>query len=183
LIDASKTFSIDVRIRPKETKWAKRESIEIRLGIDARDIGDLDLEDFIDEAMTDVQADLDLADIDYSVWTSYPLVPGLIRKAVIYGAIEILVARKLESFKTRVLPSMGPMRYEVVERDAMKAINYFRDKRDLSVDTYVRSAVGGDVMRSSTIDESPIFDMDDLEDKVEGAGEETSWMVWLLGKA
>lgn len=175
-------LSSDVRIRPEETRWAKRRSIEIRLGIDAKDIANLELEDFIDEAMVDVQADLDLSEIDYSTWTLYSLVPNLIRKAVIYGAIEILLARKLESFKTRVIPSMGPMRYEVIERDATKAINYFREKRETSVDSYIRGASGGDVMRSSTRDEEPIFDMDDLEDKVLFGAGETSWFEWLLGR-
>lgn len=179
--ESSSALSLDVRIRPEETRWAKRKSVEIRLGIEARDIGNLDLDDFIDEAMVDVQADLDLVEIDYSSWTSYSLVPGQIKKAVIYGTIEILVARKLESFKTRVVPSMGPIRYEIVERDAMKAINYFKGKRDSSVEIYVRTLAGGDVMRSSTIDEEPVFDMDDLEDKVLGVKEETSWLTWLLG--
>jgi len=182
LLEGSKALSVEVRIRPEETRWAKRRSIEIRLGSDARDIPDLELEDFIDEAMIDVKAELDLADIDYSGWTLYSLVPGQVVRATIYGTIEILLARKLESFKTRIVPAVGPMRYEVIERDAMKAINYFRGKKEEALEKTLRDQIGGRVMSTSTIDEEPIFDMKDLEDKVMLGAGETPWFRWLLSR-
>jgi len=37
-------------------------------------------------------------------------------------------------------------------------------------------------MSTSTIDEEPIFDMKDLEDKVLLGAGETPWLKWLLGR-
>ena len=140
------------------------------------------MEDFIQEGMVDVQGELDVQEIDYSTWTVYSLVPNQIRRATMYAAIEIILARKLESFKNRVIPMMGPIRYETIERDASKAINYFRSKRDEALEKYIASVgTGGSYMHSSTMDEEPVFDMKDLQDKVQGYAE-TSWITWLLGQ-
>ena len=179
---SSKNLSLWTDIRHETGLWCKVRSIHVRLGIDAKDIRDLHLEDFILEAMIDVQTELDLADVDYSSWIKYSLVPNSIRIATMYGAIVILIARKVQSFKTRLIPSVGPMRYEVIERDSTKAIKYFEGRRDLALEQYVdkQIAVFGSAMSSSTMDEEPVFDMIDLQDKVGGVGER-SWYRWLLG--
>jgi len=171
MIDASKKMKAVITIRQESDLWTTQKSIHIRLGITEEDIRDLQF---------DVQAELDLADIDYSTWTKLSLVPNMIRKAVTYGAIEILLARKLQSFKSRVVPYAGPVRFEVVERDASKAIQYFHAKMELSLEKYVAISQGGKILATSTEDEEPIFDMEDLEDKVQESAEYTSWYVWLL---
>lgn len=164
-------------------QWALARSIHARLGMTAKDLGDIAMEDFIEEAMVDVKAELDVQEINYSTWTAYTEVPNHIRVATIYGTIVIITARKLQSFKSRVVPMMGNIRFEVIERDSMKAINYFTKKRDDAIEAYVAAASeGGSYMSSSTIDEDPIFDMDDLQDKAAGVGvSETSWHTWLRG--
>lgn len=181
----SKALSFNMSIRPETSLWCKTRSIHIRLGIDPKDIRDYELEDFITEAMADVQGDLDLLEIDYTAWTKLSLVPILVRIAVMYKAIAILTARKVDSFKTRLVPSVGPMRYDVLERDSSKAIEYFESKSSLALEKYSSGSItgggSGGMIISSTEDEEPIFDMTDLQDKVTGTSGETSWYHWLLG--
>jgi hypothetical protein len=176
---STKRIKVIFSINPDSTLWTTIESIHTRLGSDQEDIKDIPLEDFIIEAMIDVQAELDLADIDYSGWTTLTNVPNMIRKAVTYGAIEILIARKLQSFKSRVIPYAGPVRFEAIERDATKAIDYFHSKMQISLDKYIAKSQGGKIIMSSTEDEEPVFSMEDIEDTVQGA-EEESWYTWLL---
>jgi len=183
MIDASKRIKAIVTIRQESDLWTTEKSIHIRLGITEEDIKDLQLDDFIREAMVDTQSELDLAEVDYSSWTKLSVVPNIIRKAVTYGAIEILLARKLQSFKNRIIPYAGPVRFEVVERDATKAIQYFHSKWELGVEKYIAASKGGSVLAVSTADEEPIFDMDDLEDKVQLTAEYTSWYIWLLRRS
>lgn len=175
-------LSSNVRVRQETSRWAKVRSIQIRQRFDPTDLRDIEVEDFIDEAMIDIQAELDLQEINYSTWTVYSSVPGQIRRATIYATIEILLASKLESFKARIIPTMGPVRVQIVERDAMKAIDFFKRKREEAVRKFISTVKGGgSYMRSSTIDDEPIFDMEDLQDKVTLEGAETSWFKWLLG--
>ena len=181
---STRDLSAKFQIPSVPIQWALRRSIDARLGMSAKDLGDLAMEDFISEGMLDVKGELDVQEISYSSWTRYPLVPNQIKRATMYATIEIIIARKLQSFKSRVIPSIGPLRYEVVERDSMKAINYFHGKRMEAIDKYVATqAAGGSYMSSSTIDEEPVFDMKDLQDKAAGEVDgETSWFRWLLGR-
>jgi hypothetical protein len=176
---STKRMKVVFSINPDSTLWTTIESIHTRLGTDQEDIKDIPLEDFIEEAMIDVQAELDLADIDYSGWVTLTNVPNMIRKAVTYGAIEILIARKLQSFKSRVIPYAGPVRFEAIERDSIKAIDYFHSKMQTSLDKYIAKSQGGKIIMSSTEDEEPVFSMEDIEDTVQGEDEE-SWYTWLL---
>jgi len=124
--------------------------------------------------MEDTQGYLDNAGLSYSEWTDITLVPVQILRAVTYGTVAALYARHTQTFRSQVIPSITPVTVTVIG-DAEKAMNYWEDRMNQMLEFYVTSQ-GGDVMLTSTLDEEPIFSMEDIPEEVT---EFVSWRIWL----
>jgi len=154
--------------------WTNRRYVNGVIELDEKLLGDAILEYVIEGVMEDTQGYLDNAGLSYSEWTNITLVPVQILRAVTYGTVAALYARHTQTFRSQVIPSVTPVTVTVIG-DAEKAMNYWEDRMNQMLEFYVTSQ-GGDVMLTSTLDEEPVFSMEDIPEEVT---EYVSWRVWL----
>ena len=154
--------------------WTNRRYINGVIDLDEKLLGDATLEYVIEGVMEDIQGYLENADLSYSSWTNITLIPLQILRATTYGVVAALYARHTQTFKSRVIQSITPVRPTVIG-DTEKAMNYWEGRLNEMLELYVASQ-GGLVMDSSTADEEPIFTMDDIPEEVTGY---MPWRRWL----
>ena len=155
--------------------WTNRRYINGVIDLDEKLLGDAKLEYVIEGVMEDIQGYLENADLSYSSWTNITLIPLQILRATTYGVVAALYARHTQTFKSRVIQSITPVRPTVIG-DTEKAMNYWEGRLNEMLELYV-AAQGGLVMDSSTADEEPVFSMADIPE--EAVSEYTPWHRWL----
>jgi len=154
--------------------WTSRRYVNGVIELDEKLLGDASLEYVIEGVMEDTQGYLDNAGLSYSEWTDITLVPVQILRAVTYGTVAAVYARHTQPFRSQVIPRITPVTVTVIG-DAEKAMNYWEDRMNQMLEFYVTSQ-GGDVMLTSTLDEEPVFSMEDIPEEVT---EYVSWRIWL----
>ena len=155
--------------------WTNRRYLNGVIDLDEKLLGDAMLEYVIEGVMEDIQGYLENAALSYSSWTNITLIPLQILRATTYGVVAALYARHTQTFKSRVIQSITPVRPTVIG-DTEKAMNYWEGRLNEMLELYVASQ-GGLVMDSSTADEEPIFSMADIPE--EPLSEYVSWQRWL----
>lgn len=155
--------------------WTNRRYLNGVVDLSELDMRDAILEYVIEGVMEDLQGELTANSIDYSTWTDITLVPILIRRAVTYGVVASLYARKAKTFRSRVIPSVQPVTVTVMG-DERLAMEHWENRRDNALNKYLTST-DVDRVLVSTADQEPVFSSD-LEDIPRQVTSETSWHEW-----
>jgi hypothetical protein len=156
--------------------WTNRRYINGVIDMKEIDMGDAILEYVIEGVMEDIQGMLEANSVSYSTWTDISLVPVLIRRAVTYGTVASLYARRSKTFRSRVIPSVAPVTVTVMG-DEEAAMRHWETRRDDAINTYL-TTINVDRILVSTADQEPVFSSD-LEDIPPELTSETSWHEWV----
>jgi len=161
-------------VRQPYRLWTNRRYLNGVIQLDETLLGNAILEYVIEGVMQDIKCQLINENLDYS-WDDIVDTPKLIRRATTYGVVAALYARKARTFSSRVIPVMAPVTVTVIGDDE-RAMNHWVGKMNNALELYF-SAQGGLVMDSSTIDEEPIFSMEDIPPLLT---DYTPWYNWLM---
>lgn len=156
--------------------WTNRRYINGVVDLSELDMGDAILEYVIEGVMEDVQGELEANSVDYSTWTDITRVPVLIRRAVTYGTVAALYARRARTFRSRVIPSVSPVTVTVLG-DEQLAMQHWEGRMNKALNDYLTN-IDVDRILVSTADQEPVFSST-LEDIPPEIDRETSWHDWL----
>jgi hypothetical protein len=160
MTSANIDFRAGFFVRTPYPYWTDRRLVNGVISGASSLIGDADLELIIEGVMDDLKVWADAENIDYTAWTNIDLVPLAIKRAATYATVSSLYSRKTNTFQTRVIPTVSPVSITVMGED-QKAMIHWDDKTKEMLNLYI-SAQGRDRLLVSTIDEEPVFSMDDI---------------------
>jgi hypothetical protein len=172
----STTLSSKFLVRPAWPLWTNRRLINGIIEKDEDLFGDAKLEIVIEGVMDDIKVWADSETISYTSWTDIDTVPIAIKRAATYGTVAALYARRSKTFQSRVIPSVQPVTI-TVKGDAEKAMGHWENKKDEMLQLYL-DASGAERLLVSTIDEEPVFSMDDIP-AIGGERVTLSWMEFV----
>ena len=174
--DASLTLKSKFAVRPDYPLWTNRKIINGVISGSEDLIGDANLEDVISGVMDDITVWSQANSVNtVDTWTSLSETPTAIRRATTYGVVAALFARKTRTFAGKVIPTVAPVAIHVMG-DEEKAMRYWIDKKDEMLNLYY-AFIGGARIMVSTINDEPIFTMNDIVPPPSG---DVEWYDWLV---
>jgi hypothetical protein len=150
-------------VRPPYPLWTNRRFINGIIELHEVLVGDEVLEETILGVMNDVRGWLiSNGDESYDRWADISLTPRSIIRAVTFGTVASLYARRIYApAKTRSVVSVAPVSVNVkVITSFEAAMEYWEDRMNESLDSYL--TLVSQRIYVSTIDEEPVFTMEDI---------------------
>ncbi len=159
-IDLLGKFNVRLVVTPYPL-WTNRRWVNGVIELSESDISDAFLEEIIVGVMNDAKTWLIANEVgQYSSWTDISKTPMAIRRATTYGVVASLYARNIFSARGRFVIKAAPVNVKVLTTNEA-AMEYWEGMMIRVLEFYL-SAQDLDRIWVDTIDEDPVFSMEDI---------------------